>query len=874
MTKLEPLKTADSNKPALLALTTAALMLPGLMQSAAHAAEDDEIDFQYSHYQEGNRAGSIGIGTDISTGNDVKLPVPRNRAPIEVDSVHGSARVSLTDRVKFAFNYIEDTWSGATPFASAPAHSSANQGDITIYPDGTIVGGASPWANAQGRLDSQGNPVAAVYDPATGQLLSYEKDTTVHVMGYASPEVRKQGDFKLSYDWDEAAASLGGGISSERDYESRFVNLGGRLDFNQKQTTVNLELSYTNSSVDAVMDPVGERFFGERGFNESQVTFDKATGLHSLHGNRQDWATQLGLTQVINRNAVAALGMGYTRSTGFMENPYKLSWLFAPAPIDWQQGLPPGIVGTIGTANVENRPDQRNQWHWNAGWTHYIEPVDAALHLNYQFAHDDWGINAHTFSGDWVQPLGAGWTLTPHVRYYSQESADFYAPFFKTTLDKNGLHVLPKSFSSDQRLSGYGALSGGLTIAKEFAKGVRLETGIEYYTHQGRLKLGGGGEDNFADFDYWVANAALKVNLSAIGQSSSADGATHHHADHANLPAGLLFGHTLAKADDVMAGYRYQHNRQAGGFLHGERSVSEQQITDRGCPGQPRTDQDGNVIDFNGTNCSMLQREMTMSMHMLELMYAPTDWLTLMLMPQFTDMAMTNYTPESLKDAGGGHGHGNVYEHLHETGGIGDTGLYALVKLFDQPNHHIHASLGVSAPTGDVGIKLKQRTKDIDSAYIHYGMQLGSGTWDFKPSLTYTGHFDQWSWGAQTGGTIRMEDKNRSGYALGDSFQSTAWGNYAINHWLTASLRGVYTLQGAIRGEYNGLINRLGPVDFPGNYGGQYWDIGLGLSAVVPSGDLAGNRLSVEWLQPLTDRVNGYQPERDGALSATWSIAF
>lgn len=63
-------------------------------------------------------------------------------------------------------------------------------------------------------------------------------------------------------------------------------------------------------------------------------------------------------------------------------------------------------------------------------------------------------------------------------------------------------------------------------------------------------------------------------------------------------------------------------------------------------------------------------------------------------------------------------------------------------------------------------------------------------------------------------------------------------------------------------------------MDYPANYGGKYWDVGFGLSAVVPSGDLAGNRISVEWLQPVEDDVNGYQLERDGALSATWNVTF
>jgi hypothetical protein len=62
--------------------------------------------------------------------------------------------------------------------------------------------------------------------------------------------------------------------------------------------------------------------------------------------------------------------------------------------------------------------------------------------------------------------------------------------------------------------------------------------------------------------------------------------------------------------------------------------------------------------------------------------------------------------------------------------------------------------------------------------------------------------------------------------------------------------------------------------DYPHNYGGHYLDLGLGVSATVPSGSLAGNKLSFEWLQPMYTNVNGYQLNRDGALTFTWSYGF
>jgi hypothetical protein len=903
----------------LQSLTAAALILPGLLQPVANA-EDDSIDFQYTHYQEGSR-GSVNIPSNgIADVRD-------KRNPIEVDSLHGSTKIALTDRIKFAFNYAQDTWSGATPWGSAPESS----GSFRIKNDNTntdsppIYTGASPWSGGSTYLNKDLKPVYLVNDPVTGQS-SVLKDRTVHVMSYASPETRKQGDFKLSYEWYEAALELGGGISLERDYESRFVNLGGRMDFNQKLTTLNLGLSYTNSTIDAVLDSVGDAYFTWGEQHKNLIDYNIKSQLNTLRGNRQDWSAHLGLSQVINKNALAELGMGYTRSTGFLENPYKISWLYGVDTNNPTQGqfLPDSIVVGGGQAFIEQRPDVRNQWNWTARWVQYVEQMDAALHLDYQFATDDWDINAHTFSADWVQPLVNGWAVIPRVRYYSQEAADFYKPFFvvnATNPTGFGLvHELPENFSSDQRLSGYGTLSGGVTVSKEFAKGIRLETGFEYYTHQGSLKLGGGGEEDFADFDYWVANAALKVNLSALGQGGS--GGEHHasHHAHSNIPSGVLFGHTLDKAGDMMVGYRYMHSQQAGDFLHGDKEVSEQQIIANGCPGRGDVNLDG-IVD----GCSLLPIEMTMNMHMLDLIYAPTDWLTLMLMPQFMDMDMPLYQPESLNNDGG-HGHGGGI-HLHETGGIGDTGMYAIVKLFDTPRHHLHITTGFSVPTGDVGIKLKEGSKNLDGGYIHYGMQLGSGTWDLKPSLTYTGKADAWSWGGQAGGTKRLEDSNKSGYALGDLFETSVWSGYDLTHWLTASVRATYTWQGSIKGQYprgrrddkatqcnrpdfissddldgdglgdgpayfhQALFNdclaqsskekntldaedRPTPMDAPRNYGGHYVDIGFGLSATVPSGSLAGNKLSFEWLQPVYTDVNGYQLDRDGALSFTWSYGF
>ncbi len=391
------------------------------------------------------------------------------------------------------------------------------------------------------------------------------------------------------------------------------------------------------------------------------------------------------------------------------------------------------------------------------------------------------------------------------------------------------------------------------------------------------LKIGGAGEGAYADFDYWLANAALKVDLNALSfnGSSGRDAVHFHRSGHgADAPAGVMFGHTLPKAGDMMVSYRYMWGSQGGTMLQGANRSPDSALVTNGCGGNP---------------CYLTPRSMSMSMHMVDLMVAPTDWLTLMLMPQFLDMDMDMRLLDGAPPSPSAH----VIHHVqngHETGGIGDLGMYALAGLFDNGVHHVHAAAGFSAPTGDVNNRLR-RNHSIDGGFIDYGMQLGSGTWDFKPSLTYTGKLGKFGWGAQANGTVRMESRNESGYRLGDLFQATAWGNYGLTSWLTASVRGVYTIQGGIHGKYFGAgsgsddpftnadgsptsILKFGPQDYPQNYGGRFWDAGFGLTAVVPNGGLTGNQFSMEWLQPIHTDFNGYQLDREGALSFTWSYGF
>lgn len=343
------------------------------------------------------------------------------------------------------------------------------------------------------------------------------------------------------------------------------------------------------------------------------------------------------------------------------------------------------------------------------------------------------------------------------------------------------------------------------------------------------------------------ATVALSLLGSAITQAHSQ--ASYRPDSHA--PAGVMAEH-VHKQGEVMVGIRTEYSRYSDTF-HGSDKVTPEQLRSAGY--------------------SMMATEMNMQMTMLDIMYAPTDRLTLMLMPMYMSMDMSmEATPMAS-------GHGmmmsGMSDHMahsghngHETSGLGDTNVSALYQLYKVDQQQLIGTLGVNMPTGDVDLK------NGNGTFVHYGMQLGSGTWDLTPSLTYTGHQSKISWGAQLGAIWRMEDENDSGYALGDQYEAMAWSAYELLNWMSVSARLAWQHQDDIDGHYKGPHNHSSPADIQANYGGEFLDAGLGVNMVSSTGPLAGVRLGVEWVTRIDEDYNGYQLGLDDSVNVSLSYAF
>lgn len=343
-----------------------------------------------------------------------------------------------------------------------------------------------------------------------------------------------------------------------------------------------------------------------------------------------------------------------------------------------------------------------------------------------------------------------------------------------------------------------------------------------------------------------ITNIKLKKYLTAAAVGLCTQGAlaydklfqnefTPGYLPEGHAPAGVMSDH-LHRQGEWMLGYRLQRTDYSSLYRGSKKS-------------------DAMALSMAGY--SVMPSKMRMEMQMLDIMYGWSNNLTLILMPQTMQMDMI------MTAIDGGHG-----GHEHSVSGVGDTIFGGLVRLADNQGYRLHATLAASAPTGSVA------EKNADGSFMPYGMQLGTGTWDLLPSLTYSSAREQLSWGAQLSARLPLEEKNESGYQVGEKFSVTAWSAYRVVDWASVSLRLDYSKEGDINGHYNGPHNHSSPAELQPNYGGELINAAVGANFVVQGGVFAGVRLGVEWVSSLSADYNGFQLAQDDGLNMSLSYSF
>lgn len=346
------------------------------------------------------------------------------------------------------------------------------------------------------------------------------------------------------------------------------------------------------------------------------------------------------------------------------------------------------------------------------------------------------------------------------------------------------------------------------------------------------------------------ALTALIVAPAAHAQDDAEEPEIVVESDLLHPAAGLMNEH-MHESGEAMVGVRWQRFRSAGTNASGTDKISD--------------------ADIHAAGYTLRTTSMEMDMVMLDLMFAPSGDITLMVMPHYMWHRMTMVGIDPLVSPGDGGGHHSIpfgETMSHSTEGFGDTLVSASHRLARSPGFGAHATLGVWVPTGRAGIK------DEEGNFVHYGMQPGGGTWDIEPSVTIYGRGGALGWGAQGSYRYRTEDHNESGFAFGDLGRLSGWVSYAASSSVGLTGRLEYTHEGKVQGHYNAGHNHAAPPDRQENYGGDVVRAGLGANFALPVGGSKRPQLGAEVSVPLYQNLNGIQAPEEWRLSVALSQAF
>lgn len=356
-----------------------------------------------------------------------------------------------------------------------------------------------------------------------------------------------------------------------------------------------------------------------------------------------------------------------------------------------------------------------------------------------------------------------------------------------------------------------------------------------------------------------LASAALLCGaLPAIAHEGDG-GSVTYASDHA--PIGVMADHRHKKGE-WMTSYRYMHMDMSGN-RDGDDSLSPEDIV------TTVTNPFANPPMMPPT-LRVVPTDMPMQMHMVGGMYGLTDRITLMAMGMYVSKEMDHITFQ------GPMGTTRLGEFTTETAGIGDTTIGAIIGLDDGSYEHrqINLGLALSLPTGSI-----EETDQIltpmgttPNPRLPYPMQLGSGSFDFKPSLTARSRTGDWGYGAQASAIIRL-DENDEGYTLGDVAEATAWLAYEPRPWVSFSGRLKARSVGQIDGD-DPLIRAPVQTADPANHGGETVEALLGINLSGQTGWQKGHRIAAELGLPVMRDLNGPQMETDLTFSLGWQKAF
>ena len=235
---------------------------------------------------------------------------------------------------------------------------------------------------------------AEKYSVSANYYVDMVSSASIDVVTTASPyrEERTQGSVALDMLNGKTQYSLSFTNSEENDYTANSASFDVSQDMFGDLTT--LSFGYSRG-----WDEVRKR--GDEAFIEP---VDRRT-------------YRVGLSQIVTPALMMGLSYELVVDEGFLNNPYRsVRYLdpASPAGYAYQAEIYPH-TRTSSAASVRAR---------------YFLPYRAALHGEYRYFTDTWGIGAHTAEIGYTHPWTDKWIFELGLRFYTQGNADFYSDLF------------------------------------------------------------------------------------------------------------------------------------------------------------------------------------------------------------------------------------------------------------------------------------------------------------------------------------------------------------------------------------------------------------------------------------------------------------
>lgn len=273
------------------------------------------------------------------------------------------------------------------------------------------------------------NNTSTFYNYYTDYITSASID--VLVGGSKYDEERTEQTLGVDYLHGKTTLSTSATTSSENDYEATTLSFSLSQDFFGDLTTLAM------------------------GYSQGDDTVSRTGDALNPLSNIDRRSYRVGLTQILTKNSSVSVNWEtitdqateLNNSGVTLNNPYRTySYLNSSGGRSYEPEKYPN-TRTSNAISIRG-----NYYLWN----------DTALHAEYRYFSDSWGISANTFGVGYVIPQG-DWIFDVRYRNYSQSGADFYSDLFA---DADEFTFMGR----DKELSTYTNNTIGVSASYEFAK--------------------------------------------------------------------------------------------------------------------------------------------------------------------------------------------------------------------------------------------------------------------------------------------------------------------------------------------------------------------------------------------------------------------